>query len=266
MSKYSILLLLAMSFMTVSCSLYKRTVYLQDMDSYTTYLVPDHEESKIRKGDILRITVASKNAQLAAPFNLKTATQDVDPITNEVTYAAISNGTEGYLVDENGNINFPVLGMLHVEGRTLTEVRNWVQDLIIQSDYIKEPIVTAEFVNFQFTMLGEGGSGNYTVSSGDINIFQAIAMAGGLSEIADRGEVSVIRTVDGTRKVYNMNLLSKSCFESPAFYLQQNDMVLVKPLKYKRDRALQDTYQTVSTVMSFATTIATILVLLNIRK
>lgn len=263
MNRNSAIILLVLSFLTVSCS-YKKTVYLQDMDTRTTYLEKEHAESEIRKGDILRITVASKNAQLAAPFNLKTATQDVDPITNEVTYAAISNGTEGYLVDENGNINFPVLGMLHVEGKTLTDVRNWVKELIIKSDYIKEPIVSAEFVNFQFTMLGEVGAGNYTVSSGEINIFQALAMAGDLDEMANRSEVWVIRTVDGTRKVYSLNLLSKSCYESPAFYLQQNDMVLVKPMRGKRDQRLQNFQQTVTAFLSLASTVATILVFLKL--
>lgn len=264
MKEFPLILLVSLALATASCGSYKRTIYLQDMDTYTTYLEKGHQESQIRKGDILRINVASKNAQLAAPFNIKSAVQDVDPITNEVSYAATATGTEGYLVDEKGNINFPVLGMLHVEGRTLSDVRNWVKDLIIKSDYIKEPIVSAEFVNFQFTMLGEGVAGNYSTTSGDVNIFEAIAMAGGLSDMANHRDVWVIRTVDGTRKVYSMNLLSKSCYDSPAFYLQQNDMVLIKPMRGKRDERLQNVYQTASIFMSFLSIAASALVWLKI--
>lgn len=266
MKDYALLSLVSVACVILlgSCRAYKDALYLQDMDTYTTYLEKDHPDSQIRKGDIIKIQVACKSPALAAPFNVKASVQDVDPVTNETTYVAASGDMEGYYVDESGNINFPVLGMLHVEGRTLPEVRNWIKDLIIKSDYIKEPIVSAEFANFQFTMIGEGVAGNYTVNSGDVNIFEAVAMAGGLSDEANRRDLWVIRTVDGTRKVYSLNLLSKSCYESPAFYLQQNDMVVVKPIKSKRGPKLQNVYQTMTMLMSFVTTAGTILTLLKI--
>lgn len=253
------LVMLAFLLLATSCS-YKHTVYLQDMDTQTTYIAEDRPESQIRKGDILRISVACKSPALAAPFNLKSSVENVDPVTNETTYSAAENATQGYFVDEKGNINFPVLGMLHVEGRTLSEVRNWIKDLIIKSDYIKEPMVSAEFVNFQYTIIGEAQAGNHIVPSGSVNMFEALANAGDLGGMADRSDIWVIRTVDGTRKVYSINLLSKSCYDSPAFYLQQNDMVLVKPLRGKRDERMQSVYTTLSLALSFVGVASTFLV------
>lgn len=257
------LALLSVLLLASSCS-YKHTVYLQDMDTQTTYIAEDRPESKIRKGDILKISVACKSPALAAPFNLKSSVENVDPVTNETTYSAAENATEGYYVDENGNISFPVLGMLHVEGRTLSEVRNWIKDLIIKSNYIKEPMVSAEFVNFQYTIIGEASAGNHIVRSGSINLFEALAGAGDLGGMANRSDIWVIRTVDGTRKVYSVNLLSKSCYDSPAFYLQQNDMVLVKPMRGKRDARMSSVYSSISMIMSFLSVASTVLVWLKL--
>lgn len=262
-NKFSRIALLAFMLLASSCS-YKHTVYLQDMDTQTTYIAEERPESKIRKGDILKISVACKSPALAAPFNLKSSVENVDPVTNETTYSAAENASQGYFVDENGNISFPVLGMLHVEGKTLSEVRNWIKDLIIKSDYIKEPMVSAEFVNFQYTLIGEVGAGNHIVRSGSINLFEALAEAGDLGGMSDRSDIWVIRTVDGTRKVYSVNLLSKSCYESPAFYLQQNDMVLVKPMRGKRDARMSNVYSSLSMVMSFLSVASTILVWLKL--
>lgn len=259
------LIFLAICFIAVaSCGSYKRTTYLQDMDTETTYLVQTPPDTKIRVDDILNIYVSCKSPALAAPFNVMTGHQKVDPISNETSYDVSPGEPRGYLVDKNGNINFPVLGMLHVEGMTLPEVRRWISDMIIKGEYIREPIITAEFVNFQFTMLGEIGAGNYVVPSGNINIFQALAMAGDLGPDAQRKDVWVIRTEAGTRKVYSLDMTSKSVYDSPAFYLQQNDMVYVKPYKTKIDSKIQNLYAAVSMGMAGLSLIATVMVWLKL--
>lgn len=242
-----------------SCGNYKRLAYLQDMEVDTEYPVAKKIETKIRKDDRLNILVACKSPTLAAPFNLATGASKVDPLTNEVKYVVNPEAAKGYLVDENGNINFPVLGYLHVEGMTLTEVRNWIQDLIINGNYIKEPIVNVEFVNFQYTMIGEVGQGTYTVNSGCINLFQAIANAGGLHYWAKREEVWVIRTEGDTRRVYSVDLKSKDCFNSPAFYLQQNDIVYAKSHKFKSDELKNNTRSFITLLLSILSTTSTVL-------
>lgn len=256
--KRTVLFVLASVLMLLpSCSSYKRIAYLQDMEVDKEYPVSKRVETKIRKDDRLNILVACKSPALAAPFNVATGSQQVDQITNEVKYAVAPEASKGYLVDENGNINFPVLGYLHVEGMTLTEVRNWIRDLIIQGDYIKEPIVNIEFTNFQYTLIGEIGSGTRTVNSGCINLFQAVADAGDLGYSAKRDEVWVIRTDGDTRKVYTVNLKSKDCFDSPAFYLQQNDLVYVKPYKSKADEFRNNTRSLITLMLSILSTAST---------
>lgn len=259
------LLLLAATIASVaSCGSYKRTVYLQDMDTNTTYLVGPRADTKIRQDDILNISVSCKSPALAAPFNVLTGTQVVNPINGETSFKTDLEKPQGYLVDKNGNINFPVLGMLHVEGMTLPELREWISKLIIKGDYIKDPIVNAEFVNFQFTVLGEIQSGNYTVNSGSVNIFEALAMARDLSDNAQRKDVWVIRTEGGTRRVYSLDLTSKSCYESPAFYLQQNDMVYVKPYKTKADAKVETFLRWYSLPLNLFSTAASILLLFKL--
>ena len=115
-----------------------------------------------------------------------------------------------------------------------------IADKIKAKNYLKEPIVMADFMNFQITMLGEVNSkGNFKVENNEINLIQAIAMAGDLTTNAKREEILVIRTENGERKAYPVNMLSKDLYESPAFQLQQNDVVYAKPNKVKSDGAFE---------------------------
>jgi polysaccharide export outer membrane protein len=134
------------------------------------------------------------------------------------------------------------LGKLHVEGKKVSEVKEMIQDKIKAGNYIKDPLVSIEFLNFKYTVLGAAGAGTYNVEGDRITLLEAIAKAGDLGANARINRVQVIREEDGVRKVYEHDLRSKDVFESPAYYLQQNDIVYVVP-KYKKkdteDRAIQ---------------------------
>ena len=165
-----------------------------------------------------------------------------------------------YLVDNEGYILFPVLGSLRVEGMTLKQLKEEISNLIIEKKYINDPIVTAEFTNFQITILGEVGSkGNYIVKDNRITILQAIAMAGDLTTYAQNDNIWVIRTEGGERQVYPIDLRSKSCFDSPGFWLQQDDVVYVKPRKAKLDGGSQLALTITSTVLSGLSALGSIL-------
>lgn len=258
-----LLFIILAAFLVCSCGAYKRLAYLQDMDALTTYDVTRRPDPRIARGDKLNITVSSSQPVLAAPFNAVAATATYNAVTEQSSYTSTDTNKDGYLVDQKGYINFPVLGPIFVEGMTLEDLTNTITDQIKASNYIKEPIVKVEFLNFQVTVLGEvHGVGNYTISSGSINIFELLAMCGDLTEDAIRDNIWVIRTTGDTRKVYTLNPKSRTIFDSPAFYLQQNDMLYVAPKDNKIDQATTDRIRMLTTPFNIISSFASIAVLI----
>lgn len=253
MKKLKLLLITAITLMVASCGSVKKITMFQDMDTETVYAAQEVPQAKIQRGDKLTIYVTCKNAALAAPFNLVVGTQ-LD-FESDGSISNVSENTKGYVVDQHGDINFPVLGMLHIEGLTIEELKNDIQNRIIEKNFIKDPIVLAEFINFKVTTLGAIGNGVHTFTDGNVNILELVAKTGGLQNNAHFDDVWVIRTVEGNRKIYSINLQSKSCFDSPAYYLQQGDIVYVKPRRNsEQGRALQ-AFNTVTNVLSSASMI-----------
>lgn len=245
--------------LVTSCGSYKRLGYLQDMKPGVDYEMPAQPDAIIAKGDKISISVYCSTPALAAPFNIVTGVAAVDPVssvasgTAEVKDAA-TTGNE-YLVSTSGDIIFPVFGSIHVEGQTLDWVKEYLETQLVEKKYIKDPVVTVGFTNFKYTLIGEVQSGVHFVPDGRINIFDAFAEAGEPLETGMRKEVCVIRTVDGKRKLYTIDLTSKDCFYSPVYYLQQNDMVYVKPLKNKHDAVVTQRLDDVKTASSVLSTI-----------
>ena len=216
-----------------SCSSRKDFAYLQDMEIGQAYDYDARYEATVHANDRLSITVTCKKPELAIPFNMHARSVSVDPSGNVSTSSSNGEDSKGYRVDVDGNIDFPILGKLHVQGLKVSEVTNGIRDLIIKGNYIKDPQVSLEFLNFKYTVLGAVGSGGtYTVDDDRITLLDAIAKAGDLSANAKVDHIAVIREVDGKRQVYVHDIRSKDIFTSPCYYLQQNDIVYVEP-KYK---------------------------------
>ena len=241
-----------------SCGSYKKLTYLQDMEVLTTYDVKEQPNVLIGVNDKLRIVVTCKEPTLAAPFNLSTGVFSVNPETGESVTKLSSEAESGYVVDKNGYIDFPVIGLVKAEGLTLEGLREDLIDKIIETKYIKDPIVLVEFMNFQFTVLGEANPGNYNVPNGHINLLEALALAGDLKPSAKRDDVWVIRTENGQRMVYSVDMRSKDLFESPAFNIQQNDIIYVKPLKSVKDADATKRSSVITTVISALSTVSSI--------
>jgi len=236
-----ILLIFGMVALMCSCGSYKRLAYLQDMEVGATYDVTQSPETRIGRGDVLRIMVYSSQPELAAPFNVRPASVYEGDKKEGATESYTAEAGIEYTVDTLGCINFPVLGRVYSEGKTLNEMMMLLAEQIKTTGYLNDPMVKVEFCNFQVTVLGEvGGAGNYVIPTGNVNIFELLAMVGDLSESAQRDNVWVIRTVGNARKVYSLNLKSKDVYHSPAFYLQQKDMVYVAPKNDKIDRKISD--------------------------
>lgn len=225
-----------------SCNAYKRLGYIQDMEEGVEYSTPLAPDARIAQGDKVGVTVHCSTPELAAPFN----------VLNGLYYPSIdgvvaSDATEvGYEVDGDGNIDYPVLGKIHVEGMTLKQVSDEIQSQIISRKLIKDPLVDTKFTNFNYTIIGESSSGVYSAPGGKVDLFEAIAKAKDLKDDAVRSEIWVVRTDGGKRKLYTVDLKTKDCYYSPAFYLRQNDLVYVKPRKGKWDSTTDNRWKVIS--------------------
>ena len=238
----------------VSCGAYKRLGYLQDMEEGIEYSVPTQPEPIISKGDRLNIIVTCPNPEVAAPFNVMNGIYaSNESVGSGVTVAeeAAASDLSGFEVNDEGKIIYPVLGALPVDGLTLKQVQDTIETKLISSGLIREPKVLATFSNFKIIILGESNKNSVlSVPEGKIDIFEALAQTSDLTEDAVRNEVWVIRTRENTRKLYKINLKSKDCYYSPAFYLQQNDMVYVKPENRKFDKTTQNRWTVFNTTIS----------------
>lgn len=229
---------------------------MQDLKPGETFAVPEAPELVVRPGDELDIVIASKNPALSAPFNSVGGTLSID----ENGGTQINAQDHTYLVDENGEIDLPVLGKLRVAERNLSGVKALVSSELVSRRLLDNPVVTVDMNNFKVTMLGEVGSkGNMSIEGNHINLLQAIAQAGDLTTSANLKDVLVIRTSTGARTVYAVNLYSKELYQSPAFYLQQNDIVYVKPRGSKLDSASDLSLRLTTIGLSIISTISTVL-------
>lgn len=241
-----------------SCSSSKKFVYLQDMKPETEYSFLARHETTVHKDDRLGIVVNCKQPELAIPFNIQSGTVRVAS-TGEVTSSNDTGSGKGYRVDSDGNIEFPILGLLHVEGLTIKQVADLIKSGIVDGNYIKEPLVTVDFLNFKYTVLGAvAGNGTFTVEDDKITLLEAIAKAGDLAVNARVDNVAVIRETQNGREVYLHDLRSKDIFDSPCYYLQQNDIIYVEPAYLKKDKG-DKAWQYVATMFSAITATATII-------
>lgn len=227
-------ILLMIAALALSSCAKKEYLYLADMAEGTGYVVANRHQTCIQDDDRLKITVSCKNPELAAPFNVGSATVKVN---NDGQVSTNARGYDNvYRVNSFGDINFPILGELHIAGKSLSEAADYIRNLIIAGNYIKDPIVSIEFMNFHYTVLGSvGGNGSYSVEGDKVTILEAIAKAGDLSNNADISNIAIIRESGGERRVYNVDIRSTDLFNSPAFYLAQNDIVYVRPRKPRTD-------------------------------
>ena len=235
-----------------SCVSSKDFVYLQDMQVGERYHFERKHEAVVHRDDRLSITVSCKQPELALPFNAQNAAVKVSS-TGEISASA--DGTDkGYRVDVDGNIDFPMLGKINVEGRTLAEVTQLIKNGIIEGNFIKNPLVSVDFLNFKYTVLGAVGSnGTYTVRGDRVTLLEAIANAGDLATNARVDKVTVIREIGNERQIFVHDLRSSNIFNSPCFYLQQNDIVYVEPKYRKKERSERIAQYVTMTLSAIAT-------------
>lgn len=209
-----------------NCTTSKKIIYFQNLDDAELKPLNTAYEAVIKKDDRLTIVVSGPDKMVCAPYNL--TLNEMNSAGSLSSNGNPENVTLGYLVDSEGNIDFPILGKIHVEGMTRNELVNYLTQEIGKD--IKEPIVYVSFRNYKITILGEvKNPGTYTIESEKINILQALGYAGDLNLTAQRENILLLREVDGVLTHHRIDLKDKEILQSPYFYLQQNDVIYVLP-------------------------------------
>ena len=246
-------LLLCLIAFLASCSAPKEVLYLQDIASIKEENIDKNYEVIIHKDDLLAILVNSKDPELALPFNMPVVTYQIGAQTTA------QQRLLGYLVDQNGDIDFPILGKIHVEGLTRMQVTELIKQKLMSEDLIKDPIVTVQFLNFKVSVMGEvTRPGTFDISGDRITLLEALSMAGDLTIYGRRDRVAVIREKDGKRRILYHDLRSSDIFQSPCYYLQQNEIVYVEPNKAKTGQSRINSNNSVGVWLSAVSVLASI--------
>ena len=207
-----------------SCASSKKVVYLQDVVPLKQQDIEQKYEVYIHNDDLLAIMVNSKNPELALPFNMPMISYQIG------SQSSPQQRVLGYLVDTNGEIDFPILGKMHVAGLTRLQLTELIKQRLTEEDLIKDPVVTVQFLNYKVSVMGEvNRPGSFNISGDRITLLEALSMAGDLTIYGRRDRVAVIRENDGQRTILYHDLRSSDVFNSPCYYLQQNDIVYVEP-------------------------------------
>ena len=244
--------MLAVIVLLASCSSQKKVTYFNDLGAGSSVAIAPMQEIKLKPGDKFSVHVNSKDKELVAPLNLSLTSQ--------------TSGTQqtqlAFTVDREGNIDFPQLGTIHVEGMTRDDLAKHLKKEIVGNRIALDAVVLVEFKNHQISILGEVGKpGKYNIEKDYITILDAISMAGDLTIQGQRNNITVLREEQGQQKAYSINMNDAAqLHSSPVYYLQQNDIVYVEPNKAKAGQSTinGNTVRSTSFWMSLASLVLTV--------
>lgn len=226
--KYTILFAGITALFVASCSTPANIPYMQDALNGTVDTVATDNMVRFRPGDKVSILVNSREPKVSDMFNLPRVNRVVGNVTN--TYYN-QGDLQGYTISSDGCIDFPVLGSIRVEGLSRDELASVIKTRLVSEGLVQEPVITVEFLNLKVSVLGEVvRPGNISIDRDRFTIMDALSEAGDLTIYGMRDRVKVIRNENGVNKTYVLNLLSSTeLFDSPAYYLQQDDIIYVEP-------------------------------------
>lgn len=229
----TLLLCLAGTVLTSSCGSSQKVVYFQDLKPGESEIaLPAVQAVTVQPEDKISIIVNSRDPQLTDLFNLPIVSKQLgQALRTGSSGSGTSQSVSGYTVDANGDIDFPVIGKIHVAGMKREEIARFIKEKLIAENLVKDPIVTVEFMNLCISVLGEVNSpGRFSIDRDRLTVLDALSMAGDLTIYGNRYKILVLREEEGVQRVYDINLTSgEHIYSSPAYYLQQNDVVYVEP-------------------------------------
>ncbi|SEQ45568.1 polysaccharide export outer membrane protein [Hyunsoonleella jejuensis] len=256
-SNYFVKIRLCIVYITIticlfSCASKSEVIYFQNAKNFETIVDTETFAPKFKVNDVVSIYISTYDMEAVTPFNLF---ETAGPNTN----ARLID----YLVDIDGNIDFPVLGKVKILGLSIEETRELFKEKL--TEYLKDPIINIRILNYRVSVLGEVNSpGRYDVSGVRITLPEAIALAGDLTIKGKRENVLVIRDFNGTKTYTRVDLTNKELFNSPVYYLTQNDVVYVEPNNSAISNASGDSrIGTIISISSFILTTALIFVTRN---
>ena len=262
-----------------SCNPQKKVTYLQDTENMMKLRASYDQNIVLKPEDQVFIIVSCRDPQISAMFNLPYYTNRIGGVESfsssnfTINSYSSANSVVGYTVDTEGNIDFPILGKISVAGLKRQEVADLVKQKLIESNQIKDPVVTVEYMNLGVAVLGEVvRPGRFRIDRDHFSIFDALSMAGDLNINGKRQNITVIRhTLDGDQ-VYKVDLTNgKEIYKSPAFYIQQGDVVYVAPTsKRARESSVNgNTIRSASfwvSIASLATSVTSVVVLVQSKN
>jgi polysaccharide export outer membrane protein len=249
------LLMFFLIYATPSCVSYKQILnYQTDYPDSTQMSILKLPDIRIQPNDVLGIKVFSTDMELAAPFNVTTVQQNS-------SFASVETiQLNGYLVSQEGAIDLPILGSTTLKGLSVSAAKEFISEKLKQ--YLKDPVVNVRLLNFRVTVSGEvRRPGAYNIFNERVSLPDALAMAGDLTDHASRKDILLVRENNGIRSLNRINLQSAAFFQSDLYYLRQNDMIYIKPLKAKAG-AIQDQSSKASPIIAAAATLAAVLIAL----
>lgn len=219
-----------------SCSSSQKVVYFQDFESGSTQNVISQKPITVQSGDQLSIMVYGDNAELASAFNLTMASGS-NNMGNSGNYS-----TRAYTIDSNGNIKMPVLGSINVAGQTREQISKSIENELTTRNLLRNPVVNVAFYNMYVSVLGEvGGSKKVEIEKDLLTLPEVLSQCGDLTINGKRENVKVIRDVNGKKMAYTVDLRSaESMYQSPAYYLQPNDLVYIEPNSQKTSQSISN--------------------------
>lgn len=261
----------AAGLLAASCAAPANVTYFQDSQDKEIATNVSTEQIRFRPEDKMSIIVNCQGAELMNQFNLPYVARYVGSQTDG--FSSYNTGISGYTVDADGNIDFPVLGKVHVAGLTRAEVAAKIKQELQVNDLVRDPVITVDYMNLFISLMGEvARPGRYAISRDRVTILDAIAMAGDLTIFGRRENVMVIRNENGVQKTYLVDLRSaEKLAQSPVYYINQNDLIYVSPNDMRTRQSTVNGNTVMSTsfwisIASLATTITSTVFVILSRK
>ena len=234
-----------------SCVTTRKVAYLQDMKHVTQIELENRFEAVIAPYDELEIIISCFDSELAKPFNIYSAAQ-----------GAIRNGnTLGYLVDQYGDIELPVLGKIHASGLTRLKLQEKIAQMLIDDNYISDPYVMVRFMDFKIFFLGADGGKAISVNNERCTFLEALALSGDLSIYTNRKKIAVMREIDGNMVTRYLDPRSSKVFNDPFFMLQQNDFIITRNTRYKNFQESYTQWSPFVSIFSSAISVASLVLM-----
>ena len=241
-----------MGLAAASCVTTRKVAYLQDMKHETQIELENRFEAVISPYDELEVIISTFDNELAKPFNIYSAAQ-----------GAIRNGNQeiGYLVDQDGNIELPVLGTVHAAGLTRLQLQEKVRQLLVDGDYLNDPYVMVRFQDFKIFFLGSNGGKAINITNERCTFLEALALSGDLNIYTNRKKIAVMREIDGKMVTRYLDPRSSKVFNDPFFMLQQNDFIITRNTKYRNFQESFTQWSPFITIFSTATSVASLVMM-----